>query len=110
LIRELDAEDRQDASGEAFVESIQIMRASGIPDLSEPAVSANIPPGGIPDMSEPEPDEPYDHDAPRYEDYTRPDGGHDAEAFLRDSRAHKAIPLSHLTVAERRERFAGNRR
>ena len=56
-----------------------------------------------PAMSEPA--EPYDPDASRLEDYK---GG--ADAFIRDSAAHKAIPLSHLSPAQRRERFASGRK
>jgi hypothetical protein len=96
-------------SGDTLIESIQLLRASNIPDLSEPA--ANDGAGGntgVVDMSEP--DEPYDPDAPRLEDYRRPDASHDAGAYLRDKAAHDAIPLSHLTTVERRKRWQRNRK
>ncbi len=108
LEREIDTDALFKDSGHELVESIQSLRASGIPDLSEPA---NVPPVGV--TSEPRVDEPHgpiDPDAPRLEDYRRTDGALDGDAFLRDSRAHHAVPLSHLTTAQRRERFASNRR
>lgn len=109
LLRELEADEKLDASVDGFIESIRSMRESGdVLDLSEPANDGG---GGISapvdDLSEPA--EPYDPDAPRMENYRRPDGTLGGEAYLRDSAAHKVVPLSHLTVAQRRERFAGNR-
>lgn len=100
LERELDAADKLYAANDTLITGIQSMRASGVPDMSEPA---NGPHGGV---SEPvdEPEEPHDPDAPRLEDY---DGR--ADEYLRDSAAHRAGPLSHLTVAERRQRLARNR-
>ncbi len=106
LLRELEADDRLNAATDDFVESMRSMReSSDVPDLSEPANDGG---GG---MSAPVDDlsEPADPEAPRMEDYRRPDGMLDGEAYLQDSAAHKAVPLSHLTVAQRRERFAGNR-
>jgi hypothetical protein len=109
LLRELEADERLNESGDTLIESIQLLRASNVPDLSEPA--ANDPHGGISasveDMSEPT--EPDDPDAPRFEDYRRADGSLDGEVYLRDRRAHNAVPLSHLSVAQRRERFASGR-
>jgi hypothetical protein len=60
----------------------------------------------VDDLSEP----PDDSDAPRFEDYRRAEGTLDGQTYLRDRTAHHAVPLSHLTIAQRRERFAGNRR
>jgi hypothetical protein len=98
------ADDRLNDSGAALIESISVLRASGIPDLSEPAANESGGGGnaGVVDMSEP--DEPYDPDAPRFEDYDS------ADAYLRDKRAHDAIPLSHLSVEQRRERWARGRK
>ena len=105
LLRELEADERLDRTGDALIESIQRLRDNpDVPDLSEPA--ANDGAGGnaaVVDMSEPA--EPDDPDAPRFEDYAGR-----GDAYLRDKAAHDAIPLSHLTIAQRRERFAGNRR
>jgi len=104
LLRELEADERLNDTGDALIESIQALRASGPPDLSEPA--ANDGGGGnagVVDMSEP--DEPYNPDAPRFEDY---EGR--ADAYIRDKAAHDAIPLSHLSTAERRKRWQRNRK
>lgn len=106
LLREIDHADRMEASADTLVESIQTMRAGGVPDMSEPP--ANTPPGDIEAVDDTS--EPYDPDAPRMEDYRRPDGTLDGDAFLSDSHAHKAVPLSHLTIEQRRKRFASNRR
>lgn len=106
LLREITAEEVRHAGENApdsLIESIQSMRAAGnVPDLSEPANGG----GGEtwPADNMPEPDEPYDPDAPRLEDYA------DAAAYLADLRAHKAVPLSHLTIEQRRKRFASSRR
>jgi len=106
LLRELEADERLNDTGDRLIESIQALRASSPPDLSEPA---NDPPGGLPSWSDEAP-EPHDPDAPDMEDYRRPDGTIDGDAYLADSRAHKAVPLSHLTIEQRRKRFASNRR
>ncbi len=110
LLRELEAEEKLDASVDGFIESIRSMRESGdVPDLSEPSgPAANEPRGGIPDMSEPEP--PYGPNIPRMEDYGRSDGTLDAEACTHDGHAHEPTPLSQLTVSQRRKRFASGRR
>ena len=50
-------------------------------------------------------DKPYDPAAPRFEDYAG-----NAEAYLRDKRAHDVVPLSHLTTAQRRELWARGRK
>ena len=106
LEREFDREDTRDASGDALIESIRALRDSNPPDLSEPA--ANVPPGGmVDDLSEP--DEPYDPDAPNFEDYRRADGSLDSEAYLRDVKAHNA-PLDKLSIAERRRRWQSGQR
>jgi len=114
LLRELEAEENLDADSDALVESIRSMRESGhVPDMSEPSdVPANDRgggslPNGVADLSEPE---PYDPEAPRFEDYRRPDGTADADAYLRDKAAHDAIPLSHLSIAERRKRWGSKGR
>jgi hypothetical protein len=96
----------------SLTESIQRLRDNpDVPDLSEPtAKSANDPPEGntgVVDMSED--GDTYDLDAPGLEDYKRGNGSLDSEAYLHDSAAHNAIPLSDLTTAERRKRFASNR-
>jgi len=98
LLRELDAAARLESHTDTLVESIQTLRAGAPPDMSEPDTSAegNIPPGGITAAPVDDPPDPL---APRWEDYNS------AEAFMRDSRAHKAVPLNHLTVAERRKRW-----
>ena len=101
LEREFDREDTRDASGDALIESIRALRDSNPPDLSEPAPAANIPPEGIGDMSEDT--EPYDPDAPRFEDYQGR-----AHEYIRDKAAHDAIPLSHLSTVERRQRWQRN--
>ncbi len=102
FLRELDAAARLESHTDTLVESIQALRAAGPPDMSEPDTSeaANIPTGGIPD----EPPAPYDPDAPKWENYQS------AEAFIRDSHAHKAVPLGHLSVAERRARWQSGQR
>ena len=106
LEREIDTDALFKDSGLALVESIQSLRASGIPDLSEPANGG----GGVSEPRVDEPHGPIDPDAPRLEDYRRPDGSLDGEAYLRESRAHTAVPLSHLTTAQRRERWQSGQR
>jgi len=108
LEREVDAEDSRDESGATLIESIAILRRSGIPDLSEPA--ANDPHGGnagVVDMSEPA--EADDPNAPRLEDYRKPDGRLDRQAYIRDRAAYHA-PLENLSIAERRKRWQSGRR
>lgn len=119
LEREHDAElsrEREANAPDSLIVSIQTMRASGdVPDLSEDSEpSANDPTGGV-DRYEADPYEADlaqadDPEAPQLEDYRREDGTLDGEGYLRDRHAHAAVPLSHLTIAQRRERFASNRR
>jgi hypothetical protein len=102
LLREITAEESKRAANSAsdtLVVSIQSIRDGSPPDLSEPANGGGSVVGRPADT----PASPYDPDAPQWEDY---DSG---SAFLRDSYAHKAVPLSQLTPAQRRERFARNR-
>jgi hypothetical protein len=103
LEREVDAEDSRDASGDALVVSIQRLRDDPeVIDLSEPA--ANDPHGGntgVVDMSEDSAED--DPDAPRFEDYQGR-----AHEYIRDKAAHDAVPLSHLSTAERRKRWQRN--
>ena len=63
----------------------------------------------MPDRAD-DPDAPHDPNAPTLEDFRRPDGTLDGDAYLRDAATHKAVPLSHLTIAQRRKRFAGRSR
>jgi hypothetical protein len=100
LEREIDTDALFKDSGHALVESIQSIRASGIPDLSEPANGGGGEPWPVdtPECAE-------DPDAPRLEDYRRPDGTLDGDAFMRASHAHKAVPLSQRTTAQRRKRW-----
>lgn len=83
------------------------MRESAPPDLSEQANGAGV---DAPLWPVDTPELPEDPDAPKLEDYRPQNGTIDGEAFLADSRAHKTVPLSHLTTAQRRERFASGRR
>lgn len=93
LLRELEADDRQGAD-DGFIESIQALRASGgVPDLSE---SANAPPGGI------------DHIARTASEARERDEDERAERAQREREG--ISPLAGLTLEERRERRAGNRR
>jgi hypothetical protein len=106
LLRELESDDRLNDTGAALIESIQRLRDNpDVPDLSEPAANS----GGGGNTGVVEMSEDTDPDAPRFEDYRRADGSLDGEAYLRDVRAHKAVPLSHLRVAQRRKRFASGR-
>jgi hypothetical protein len=112
LEREIDHADRMGSATDTLVDSIVALRAANPPDLSEPDTSgaANIPTGGITAAPVDDPPEPYDPDAPLLEDYRRADGALDGEAYIRDSRAHAAVPLGHLSVAERRNRWQSGQR
>jgi len=98
LLRELDAAARLESHTDTLVESIQALRAAGPPDMSEPG--ANVPPRGAVEDTPADTLEEYDEDAPKWEDYAGR-----ADAFVRDSHAHRATPLGQLSVAERRKRW-----
>ena len=88
LERDVTREDARESSGDAFIESIQILRASNPPDLSEDNVaSANVLPGGIDDMS--------DEDRRALEA---------DEARDERSRRIRTAPIEELTLEERWER------
>ncbi len=104
LLREITAEDARQAAynaSDTLVESIQALRGGNPPDFSEPEPTTG---GSVEDMSEAAPPEPYDPDAPVWSDYDS------ADAFVRDSHAHKAAPLGQLSVAERRKRWQSGQR
>jgi hypothetical protein len=105
LLREITAEEaKRDADNvpDTLMESIRSMREAGnVPDPSEPANGGG---GNTVPADTLESDEPCDPDAPRLGDYA------DAAAYLADLRAHKAVPMSHLTIEQRRDRFASSRR
>jgi hypothetical protein len=113
LLREITAEEARheaDNAPDSLIESIQSMREAGnVPDLSEPANGGGGESWPVDTLPVDTP-KPYDPDAPRIEDYKRPDGTLDGDGYLTDLRAHKVVPLSHLSIEQRRKRFASSRR
>ena len=92
----LESEQDRPDSADGFIESIHILRASGVPDLSE---TANDDTGGV--SSYPVNTE----DTPEWR-------AHVAEMEDKDAERERirTAPLDELTLAERRQRLTGNRR